>query len=201
MAAGQPVVLAQDDLQAGYGPLGLLIQLLGLAGEFVAAASIFPNLLAQVYAYIYEAAAAYRLGRCQDAKAALEKALAIAAPDGLIMPFAENGEYIAELLAAVAKTGPYAAFAARVLALYPSLLKHRQAIAEKLDNGGGKPQLTAREAEIAGLVAAGLSNEAICQTLHIAKITVKKALRNIFIKLGVSNRAALARIITEHKTG
>lgn len=62
-------------------------------------------------------------------------------------------------------------------------------------------QLTERETGIAALVAAGLSNEAISQRLHIAKITVKKALRNIFVKLDVSNRAALARIITEHKSG
>jgi LuxR family maltose regulon positive regulatory protein len=175
-------------------------QLIGLAGEFIAAAAVFPNLLAQIYAYIYEAAAHARLGRRDDALVALEKALAIAAPDGLIMPFAENGEHIADLLVAAAKAGPHAPFAARILAVYPPLARHRQSIAAKLD-GGGSRRLTGREAEIAALVAAGLSNEAIGQKLHIAKITVKKALANIFAKLGVSNRAALARIITEHKTG
>jgi LuxR family maltose regulon positive regulatory protein len=180
---------------------GYYQRLIGIAGQFIAAAAVFPNLLAQVYAHIYEAAAADRLGRRREASAALDKALAIAAPDGLVMPFAENGEYIADLLAAAATTGPYAAFAARILAVYPPLARHRQAIAEKLNNGGGEPRLTAREAEIAGLVAAGLSNEAIGQRLHIAKITVKKALGNIFAKLGVSNRAALARIITERRSG
>lgn len=175
-------------------------QLIGLAGEFIAAAAVFPNLLAQIYAYIYEAAAQARLGRDDDALAALEQALAIAAPDGLVMPFAENGEHIADLLAAAAKAGPHAPFAARIVAVYPPLARRRQAIAAQLD-GGGKSRLSGREAEIAELVAAGLSNEAIGQKLHIAKITVKKALGNIFAKLGVSNRAALARIITEHKTG
>jgi LuxR family maltose regulon positive regulatory protein len=119
---------------------GYYQRLIGIAGQFVAAAAVFPNLLAQVYAHIYEAAAAARLGRREEAAATLEKALAIAAPDGLVMPFAE-------------------------------------------------------------LVAAGLSNRAVGNTLYIAEITVKKALQKIYKKLGVSGRTALTKIMVEQKTG
>lgn len=51
--------------------------------------------------------------------------------------------------------------------------------------------LTARELQIATLVAAGLTNAAISQQLWITENTVKQALKKIFRKLKVSNRAAM----------
>jgi DNA-binding CsgD family transcriptional regulator len=53
-------------------------------------------------------------------------------------------------------------------------------------------RLTAREAEILELVAAGLTNTAIAERLWISPGTVKKHLENIYAKLGVANRAAAA---------
>jgi DNA-binding NarL/FixJ family response regulator len=52
--------------------------------------------------------------------------------------------------------------------------------------------LTAREREIAGLVATGLSNKDIARTIGISDGTVRIHLSNIYQKLGVSNRTALA---------
>jgi DNA-binding CsgD family transcriptional regulator len=51
-------------------------------------------------------------------------------------------------------------------------------------------QLTAREAEILELVAAGLTNATIAERLWISPATVKKHLENVYAKLGVANRAA-----------
>lgn len=51
--------------------------------------------------------------------------------------------------------------------------------------------LTARETQIATLVANGLTNAAISQGLWISENTVKQALKRIFRKLKVSNRAAM----------
>jgi DNA-binding CsgD family transcriptional regulator len=53
-------------------------------------------------------------------------------------------------------------------------------------------RLTAREAEILELVAAGLTNAAIAERLWISPGTVKKHLDNVYGKLGVANRAAAA---------
>ena len=52
--------------------------------------------------------------------------------------------------------------------------------------------LTPREIEIVSVVAAGLSNKEIAQTLKIADDTVRHHMSNIFDKLGVSTRLELA---------
>lgn len=52
--------------------------------------------------------------------------------------------------------------------------------------------LTARELEIARLVAAGRSNKEIAATLHLSVRTVENHLRRVFAKLSVPNRAGLA---------
>ena len=52
--------------------------------------------------------------------------------------------------------------------------------------------LTAREYEIAGLVAQGLSNKHIARALAISEGTVKIHLHNMYEKLGCVNRTSLA---------
>jgi len=55
--------------------------------------------------------------------------------------------------------------------------------------------LTAREYEIAGLVAQGLSNKHIARRLTISEGTVKIHLHNTFEKLGGGNRTSLAILV------
>ncbi len=52
--------------------------------------------------------------------------------------------------------------------------------------------LTVREAEVALLVAEGLSNREVADRLFVAPGTVKRHLEGVFAKLGVSTRAAVA---------
>ena len=52
--------------------------------------------------------------------------------------------------------------------------------------------LTGRERQIARLVCQGLSNKAIGRLLNITDGTIKVHLHNIFQKLEISNRTALA---------
>src|SRR5215208_2898373 len=52
--------------------------------------------------------------------------------------------------------------------------------------------LTERQAELALLVAQGLSNNEIGERLGIAPATVKKHLEQVYNRLGVSNRTQLA---------
>ncbi|WP_116244739.1 response regulator transcription factor [Nocardiopsis sp. FIRDI 009] len=52
------------------------------------------------------------------------------------------------------------------------------------------PALSARELEILGLLARGLSNRAISRELFISEATVKTHLVHVFDKLGVDNRTA-----------
>ena len=67
--------------------------------------------------------------------------------------------------------------------------------------GEGLPlpdRLTPREAEVAALVALGLTDQEIAARLFISRKTVDRHLRNIFHKTRVSNRAALAAYATRH---
>jgi DNA-binding CsgD family transcriptional regulator len=56
----------------------------------------------------------------------------------------------------------------------------------------GLPELSPRELEVLGLVAAGLDNEAIAARLYLSVRTVERHLSNIYAKLGVSGKAARA---------
>jgi DNA-binding NarL/FixJ family response regulator len=61
------------------------------------------------------------------------------------------------------------------------------------------PQLAAREREILDLVAAGLSNGAIADRLHLSPKTVANYLTAVFAKLGVSDRSQA--IVTARDAG
>lgn len=66
--------------------------------------------------------------------------------------------------------------------------------------GGGRnplDRLSAREREIARLVANGLTNAEVGEVLHISARTVGTHLSRIFAQLGLKNRTELARRATE----
>lgn len=63
--------------------------------------------------------------------------------------------------------------------------------------GEGAGGLTAREAEIARLVAARKSNKAVARELSISPRTVSTHLSNIYKKLGVESRGALSDLVRE----
>jgi ATP/maltotriose-dependent transcriptional regulator MalT len=64
----------------------------------------------------------------------------------------------------------------------------------------GSGTLSARETEVAVLVAQGLSNAAVAAQLFLSPRTVTTHLDNIYRRLGLSSRRELARYIAEHAT-
>jgi ATP/maltotriose-dependent transcriptional regulator MalT len=68
--------------------------------------------------------------------------------------------------------------------------RSRQAAADD----GGTDQLTRRERDVATLAAEGLSNRQIAEKLFLSSRTVELHLSRVFVKLGVSSRAALAAL-------
>ncbi len=59
-------------------------------------------------------------------------------------------------------------------------------------------RLTAREVQVAGMVAAGLPSKRVAQHLAISEGTVKLHLHNIYSKLNLRGRVGLARYMQRH---
>ncbi len=59
-------------------------------------------------------------------------------------------------------------------------------------------ELTPREAEVLGQIAAGLSNAEIAATLFVSEATVKTHINHIFTKTGARDRAQLVRYAFRH---
>ena len=76
-----------------------------------------------------------------------------------------------------------------------------QAVAEKLARSVESPALTQREREVLQLIGQGRSNQQIAEDLHIAEITVRFHLRNVYDKIGVHTRAQAVRWAMQHGLG
>ncbi|MBT2532031.1 DNA-binding response regulator [Arthrobacter sp. ISL-48] len=63
---------------------------------------------------------------------------------------------------------------------------------------GNKGPLSPRETEVLRLVASGAGNRAIAAELYLSEKTVARHISNIFLKLGLSSRAAATRYAFEH---
>jgi pSer/pThr/pTyr-binding forkhead associated (FHA) protein len=57
-------------------------------------------------------------------------------------------------------------------------------------------ELSARELEVAQLVAEGLTNAEIGKRLHISPYTVMTHLSNVYARIGIKSRASLAKLVT-----
>jgi LuxR family maltose regulon positive regulatory protein len=122
-----------------------------------------------------------------SAHASLERALALAEPEGYVRIFVDEGEPMRQLLRETGKS----AYARRLLDAFgePAQLPSAPAQASTL----AEP-LTAREIEILRLIAAGMRNQEIADRLFISLPTVKRHVANAYGKLGVSHRTeAVAR--------
>jgi LuxR family maltose regulon positive regulatory protein len=169
-------------------------KLLGSMDHFLEIASVFPNLLSQIYAHIYAAAANEKLHRRDKALEEISEALALAMPDGILMPFVENCDLIERLLEELSRKGEYQNEVSAISRLYLPYLGAIEQISKEYFTEK-RPQLTERETEIARLVAQGFSNIEIGQRLFITQNTVKTMMKRIFEKLGIHSRSMLQQYI------
>jgi len=83
----------------------------------------------------------------------------------------------------------------RELGAEPDIRRTERLAARPVSLPGG---LSGREAEVLGLVASGHTNRAIASALGISERTVDRHVSNIFVKLGVTSRAAATAFAVEH---
>jgi DNA-binding CsgD family transcriptional regulator len=86
---------------------------------------------------------------------------------------------------------------ARRLAMNPLIATAEKLAAEVAGVKAGAATLTAREREIADLVAEGLANRAIAERLVVSERTVETHVRGALNKLDLSNRTQLAAWVTK----
>jgi LuxR family transcriptional regulator, maltose regulon positive regulatory protein len=141
-------------------------------------------------------------GEEADAVDALAEALTLAAPQGYVRVFADEGPPMAALLGkliAAQRTGQAAAgVPLGYLARLQRAFDAGQGICAPERSAAAGPeligQLTSREVEVLTMVAAGRSNQAIAGELVVSLDTVKKHVSHILAKLGAASRTeAVAR--------
>lgn len=147
-----------------------------------------------IEAYIVLAVAHQSQGNRTKALAALERALAFAAPEGYVRVFVDEGEPMRALLHQAVKSDSEREYVRQILAAFGD---HKPVSAPSVSPPSAAAllsPLTARELEILHLIAAGQRNQEIADALFISLATVKRHIANTYGKLDVRHRTeAVAR--------
>ena len=156
---------------------GAYAKVIGRSAELLAVCEAMHYALVALHLRVQTAAAYGKLGKIEEARAWLEKALSDAAPDGFVMPFVENYDYIKPLLAR--ETQP--PFAAQIMALGEAAQARSKASLRPAVLGA----LTTREYEIVELMGQRLSNREIAEKLYLSEGSVKQYVNQIYSKLHI----------------
>jgi LuxR family maltose regulon positive regulatory protein len=164
-----------------------------LAGRLIEEAATHGRIAALVDARIAAARAAQAAGDGADAAAHLETALALAAPEGMLRAFLDEGPAMAAL-AIVAARRPGASPTLRrlaervVMAVAPARPATPQPLIEPLSD---------RELDVLRLLAGELDGPGIAAELVVSLNTVRTHTKSIYGKLGVNSRRAAVRRAVE----
>jgi LuxR family transcriptional regulator, maltose regulon positive regulatory protein len=126
----------------------------------------------------------------------LERALALAQPEGYVRMFVDEGRPMVTLMEKMARQGnvPVRAYLRKLLAAHGPPDGARESPGQAVGAGGLLDPLSERELEVLRLIAQGLSNREISQRLFRAVSTIKGHNQAIFEKLQVQSRTeAVAR--------
>jgi LuxR family maltose regulon positive regulatory protein len=124
-------------------------------------------------------------GDTEQALEALAQSLSLAEAGGYMRLYLDEGEPMARLLAQL----PASPYRDKILARFAALQVKDENIVKRKSEIVNLPEaLTAREVQILGLIAAGLSNKEIAEELVLSLSTVKWYTSSIYGKLGVRRR-------------
>ena len=152
-------------------------KVIGHSAQLLAVCEAMHYALVALHVRIQTAAAYEHLGKREEARAWLGKALSGAAPDGLVMPFVENYAHLKPLLAQELKTD----LIAKITKLGEGAGARNAASARP----AAFDALTPREFEIVELMAQRLSNREIAEKLYLSEGSVKQYVNQIYSKLHI----------------
>ncbi len=168
---------------------------IGRGDALLTACRMIPYLLCEIHLHIQLAAAANALGKQDIAVAELKMALDQAEPDGILLPFAENGRLLKPLFSLL--PAQYHDICERITAFF------RQ-IEETLSSSGSLwESLTERERTVANLYVSGKTRKEIAEALYLSEGTVKNYISTVYDKLHLTGTPkqkhhALNRIASEN---
>ncbi len=195
----------KDEIPYQRGPeYVILLRTLLVRDEYEAALGLSRRLLKQAEAagrtglaieiLILEALACQGKRETESALRALEKALALAQPEGYVRVFLDEGEAMTRLLCQLRSRRVGSGYAAVLLAGIEKTSGMTQPSMQLLIE-----PLTTRELEVLQRIEAGQSNQEIADQLVISIATVKRHISNIYAKLGVTSRTQAVAIGKELK--
>jgi LuxR family transcriptional regulator, maltose regulon positive regulatory protein len=177
----------------------LLHAALHLLARLLQAAQAGGRMGSAIEVLVLQALANRAQGDLPLALGSLERALALAEPEGYCRIFIHEGAPIAELLAKLEEKGVTAgknSYVDRLLAAFGIVPKDVQP-ATTANRGASHPILveaiSARELEVLKLLRTELSGPEIARELVVSLNTMRTHTKNIFNKLGVNNRRAAVR--------
>jgi LuxR family maltose regulon positive regulatory protein len=140
---------------------------------------------------VLRALAHQALGDIPAALGSLERAVALAEPEGYVRVFADEGPPMISLLRAAAKQGTRRNYVRRLLAA-ASGTEHSSPTEQALIE-----PLSERELDVLRLLGTELDGPAIARELMVSLNTMRTHTKNIYTKLAVTNRRAAVRRAAE----
>jgi LuxR family maltose regulon positive regulatory protein len=183
----------------------ILIQIVSTAGKMDGVISLLERMLRRAQAdgrdrntidiLVMQAFVYDKLANTQQAQNALIRAISLAEPEGNIRAFIEVGKLITQLLRDIMHRREHEVSPAFIQTLLASIGSYHEkcisSVEEHTNIQVHGEALTDRECEIVRLLAVGLSNQQIADTLVIAVSTVKWYLKQLSRKLNAHNRTQI----------
>lgn len=175
LAPGKPMMEMIENQV--YLAQGAYAKVVGRSAGLLAVCEAMHYALVALHVRIQTAAAYARLGKPEEARAELKKALSDAEPDGFVMPFVENYGFLQPLLAQEIKS--------ELIAKIAGLGEAAGARSAASARPAAFAALTPREFEIVELITQRLSNREIAERLYLSEGSVKQYVNQIYSKLHI----------------
>jgi LuxR family maltose regulon positive regulatory protein len=177
---------------------GSLVEAAGLLESLLQAAESGGRLGSAIQILLLQALALKAQDNLPHARAALERALALAGPEGYVRIFVDEGEamrmLIADFRSSIEKqlaSSTQLGYTDKLLAAFAPPV-NRQSTVKNPKSEMIEP-LSERELQVLRLLRSDLSGPEIAQQLIVSLNTLRTHTKNIFNKLGVNNRRAAIR--------
>jgi len=166
-------------------------QALDLLGRLLRSAEAGQRTASVIEVLVLQSLGIQARGDARAALAPLERALALAEPEGYVRAFVGEGPQMASLLEAAAKRSPTSAYARSLLEAFDRdgpLAGGRQPLPEPLSE---------RELDVLRLLASDLNGPDIARELVVSLNTVRSHTKSVYAKLGVNSRREAVRRAAE----